>query len=91
MASWDAIENAEGDIDRLCAEARAGTRNDVAEQLALMDMTVFVNARDDGSTAVWSRRDLINEAARDGKLTVSEFEHFLTLMGEKVVWPNDQR
>jgi len=92
LEPWDTLESAESDIDLLCVEARSGTRDDVAEQLAILDMSVFMSAREDGSTVVWSRRDLVNEAARDGKLTVSEFEQFLALMGETVVWPpNDQR
>lgn len=89
LDTWDAWETAHSEVDRVTAEARAGNCEDVAEQLSRMDMAIYANTREDGSTAVWSRRDIINEAVTAGKLTVSEFEQFLTQMGETVVWPSE--
>jgi hypothetical protein len=36
---------------------------------------------------MWSRRDIIAEAAKRGDLSIEEFVAFLGLMGETVVWP----
>lgn len=89
LNTWDAWEAARSDVNRLTAEACEGDCDDVVELLAHMDMAVYESTREDGLKVVWSRRDFINEAVTTGKLSVAEFERFLTLLGEAVVWPNE--
>lgn len=60
----------------------------IVEALTQLDMRVFQTRRDDGSPRLWSRRDLINSAARRGELSVPDFAAFLTAMGETIVWPD---
>jgi hypothetical protein len=91
LDTWELIDAARADIDRLTSETRAGLRTDLVEQLAGMDMQIYANTRQDGTQAIWSRRDIIGNAIRDGSLTISEFEAFLTTMGETVIWPKEKQ
>lgn len=80
------IDAACAQVDGILSDARTPNTNVVAE-LARLDMTVHLSQGEDGTTRLWSRRDIINQAAVRGELTVPQFERFLTLMGENVVWP----
>jgi len=60
----------------------------LVEALTQLDMRIFQTRRVDGSSRLWSRRDLINSAARRGELSVQLFAAFLTAMGETIVWPD---
>lgn len=88
LDSWDHRKHAIAEVRELTYVARAGA--DIVEQLAGMDMQIYVNTREDGAPAVWSRRDIIGDALRNGQLTAQEFERFLTRMGETVVWPKER-
>ncbi len=89
----DGTEATEADLDAAYAQVDGilgDTRSpnaDVVAELARLDMAVHLSRRKDGATRLWSRRDIINHAAVRGELTVPQFERFLTLVGETVVWP----
>lgn len=83
----EAYESAVEHIAQVIARPRPAYDDGLASELAALDMTVFVLARDDGSEVMWSRRDAIRQAARRGDLSIADYELFLEAMGETVVWP----
>jgi hypothetical protein len=86
-ATWDEYDEARDRVPALVDEVRR-TQADPTTVLAELDMSIRSSVRDDGSTYLWSNRDLVaNAFAFDQLITSKEFERFLTLMGEKVVWP----
>lgn len=90
LDTWDQYEAAREELDRVIVEGRARSTEALIGRLAAMDMQVYVNTRTNGTDAIWSRRDLIGNALRDGRLTLAEFEAFLEHMGEVVVWPKEK-
>jgi len=83
----DAYESAVEHIVQVIARPRPAGEEGLASELAALDMTVFVVARDDDSEFMWSRRDAIRRAVRRGDLSIEDYELFLSAMGETVVWP----
>jgi hypothetical protein len=84
VAAW-------GRVESLVAESRSSGADPVP-LLAALDKDVRARRRDDGSTRFWSLRDLVADAfAFDGLISAAEFEAFLGLMGENVVWPDPSR
>lgn len=87
VMTWDAYQAAIDSIEQVIGQSRAVSDETHADELAALDMTVFIVSREDGSEFMWSRRDGIRQAARRGKLSVEAYSRFLEAMGETVVWP----
>lgn len=81
-------EQAWDDIERL-ATLPGDDERAVAEELAGMDMTIRQGTREDGSTYLWSRRDLIARAVQRGSLSVERFAAYFIASGESIEWPED--
>lgn len=69
--------------------APTGDRASLVDRLASMDMQIYAITRDDGTTAFWSRRDVIAGSVVAGDLTVEEFTQFLEAQGETITWPSE--
>ena len=79
-------ETARDALQDIVATARRGSTSP-ASPLAALDMVIRVEVDQVGRSYFWSNRDLVGSALVNGLIDVAEFEEFLTLLGETVVWP----
>lgn len=80
--AWDGVKDVIGD-------ARMTPDVSVVSELASLDLGIYSVERQDRPIFMWSRRDMIAEAAKRGDLSTEEFAAFLEAMGETIIWPED--
>lgn len=86
--SREDYERAEETVANVIAQARTSHgSNNLVDELASLDMTIYSTEHENGSQVMWSKRDAISNAVACGELSVEEFAAFLTAMGEKIIWP----
>ena len=68
--------------------AREGATSPVP-LLSTLDMRIRAEVDREGRPHFWSNRDLVGAALMHQLITATEFEEFLTSLGETVVWPEE--
>lgn len=61
--------------------------DNLVDELASLDMTIYAGLDEDGDSFMWTRRDAISGAAAQGKLSIEDYQAFLEAMGESIIWP----
>jgi hypothetical protein len=71
-------------------EAARQTASSPVPLLTGLDMRIRVSVDQDGRPHFWSNRDLVGGALINERIAATEFEEFLTRLGETVVWPAER-